>query len=463
MTDVLFADISEFQSNANISTYATWSDTLIARAHNGYRADYSFPARLGVMRSAKLRTRIYYQYIVAGADPVWQARAFISVIGQLQPGEIVLADYEEGAANAISRLKAWFGVVDPWSGLRYGAALYTGESFLNSYLGGAGAWTGRPLILAKYGQPEPSEPHIGWQFTDGINNGPINVPGIGRCDVSVHHGDSLSLAEGLGATNAPAGQNPNPSTPTVQVVAAWPTPTGAGYYLVGNDGGVKTFGDAVSRGDLHTVQVNDTHVVGGWPTPTGNGYILIDQTGGVFAFGDAQFHGSLGGVAINKPIVGGCATKGHDGYWLFGADGGVYCFGAAGFDGSMGGQNLAASVVGGASTGDANGYWLVAADGGVFCFGDAPFDGSTGGIKLNAPVVGLTPTPSGRGYWMVSADGGVFSFGDAGFHGSAGSLHLNRPAVCLMSTPSGNGYWIVGADGGVYSYGDAGFYGSQYP
>jgi hypothetical protein len=461
MTDIQFADISEFQANANILTYSAWSDTLIARAHNGYRPDHSFPGRLGIMRASTLRTRIYYQYIVAGADPAWQARAFIATIGTLQPGEGVMADYEEGPTNAIARLRAWFAVVDPWAKLSHGAALYTGESFLNSYLGGAGTWAGRPLVLAKYSQPEPTEPHIAWQFTDGVYNGRVNVPGIGYCDLSVHHGSSGDLSTGLGiqsgSTPAPA---PVPSpVPITQVVAGMAAPDGQGYWMVSANGQVKGYGSAKTCGDLTTVGVN-SHIVDAWATPTGGGYTLVGADGGIFCFGDAGFFGSLGGQPLAKPIVAGFPTVDHKGYWLVGGDGGVFCFGNAPFDGSEGGKTLAASVVNGAGSHDGNGYWLVAADGGVFTFGDAPFDGSAGGIKLSAPVVCLAPTPSGDGYWMAAADGGVFAEGAAPFKGSAGSVHLAKPIVDIATTPSGQGYWLFAADAGVFAFGDAQFFGA---
>ena len=34
-----------------------------------------------------------------------------------------------------------------------------------------------------------------------------------------------------------------------------------------------------------------------WPTPSGRGYWILGADGGIFAFGDALFAGSLGGLA----------------------------------------------------------------------------------------------------------------------------------------------------------------------
>ena len=95
------------------------------------------------------------------------------------------------------------------------------------------------------------------------------------------------------------------------------------------------------------------------------GYWLVGSDGGVFSFGDASFHGSMGGQALDAPIVGiaagpivlGGATTGSGrtganaaafsaGYWEVAADGGVFAFGSAQFYGSLAGQALNAPIVG---------------------------------------------------------------------------------------------------------------------
>ena len=44
-------------------------------------------------------------------------------------------------------------------------------------------------------------------------------------------------------------------------------------------------------------------VVGMAATKSGAGYWLVGADGGVFAFGDASFYGSMGGKALNKPVT----------------------------------------------------------------------------------------------------------------------------------------------------------------
>ena len=121
---------------------------------------------------------------------------------------------------------------------------------------------------------------------------------------------------------------------------------------------------------------------------SGDGYWLLGPDGGIFSFGDAPFYGSTGGTPLNQPVVGMAATPTGRGYWLVARDGGIFAFGDARFFGSTGSIRLNQPIVDLLPTPSGNGYWLIAADGGVFAFGDATFLGSTGSIRLNRPIVG---------------------------------------------------------------------------
>ena len=237
-----------------------------------------------------------------------------------------------------------------------------------------------------------------------------------------------------------------------------PGPT-SGYWMVGNDGGVFSYGNAAFHGSMGGQHLN-APIVGIAGTADGGGYWEVASDGGIFNFGDALFHGSMGGQHLNAPIVGIASTPDGGGYWEVASDGGIFSFGDAHFFGSMGGQHLNAPIVGIASTHDGLGYWEVASDGGIFAFGDAHFYGSTGSIHLNKPVVGMIATADGGGYWFVASDGGIFNYGDAAFFGSAGSLHLAQPVVGMGVAPQGGGYWLFAADGGLFNYGSASYLGS---
>jgi hypothetical protein len=192
-------------------------------------------------------------------------------------------------------------------------------------------------------------------------------------------------------------------------------------------------------------------------TPSGSGYWMMGGDGGIFSYGDAGFHGSTGGMHLNAPAVSMAATADGGGYWFVAADGGVFSFGDAAFYGSMGGKPLNAPMVGMAPTSNGPGYYLVGSDGGIFAF-NAPFQGSMGGQILNRPMVGVAVDPATGGYWEVASDGGIFSF-NAPFHGSTGGETLVQPIVGMLTTPDGNGYWLTASDGGIFSF-DAPFFGS---
>jgi parallel beta-helix repeat protein len=163
------------------------------------------------------------------------------------------------------------------------------------------------------------------------------------------------------------------------IIAVASTPDGGGYWLVGSDGGVFSFGDAGFFGSVPGALKPGAHlsspIVGIAASPgafvahgtalSGDGYWLVGSDGGVFSFGKAGFFGSVPGALkrgahLSAPIVGIAASPGvldastsdldSDGYWLAGADGGMFAFGQARYVGSVPGalkpgQHLAAPVV----------------------------------------------------------------------------------------------------------------------
>ena len=275
-----------------------------------------------------------------------------------------------------------------------------------------------------------------------------------------------ALAAVAGGVVCAAGLFPSlaAASPAVAGVAGPAAVAGpGGYWLVGADGGIFTFGGVPfwgSAGALHLQQP----IIGLAPTPDGGGYWLVARDGGVFAYGDAAYHGSLAGLPPNArpsaPAVAITPTVDGGGYWIATSDGGVYSFGDAPFFGSRAGARLGAPIAAMAATVDGGGYWLVGADGAVFAFGDAPFRGGANQHPLGAPVVAVAPTHDGGGYWLATAAGGIYSFGTAPFNGSAAGARLTHPVVGMAVTPDGGGYWLATADGGILSFGDAVYRGS---
>jgi hypothetical protein len=194
------------------------------------------------------------------------------------------------------------------------------------------------------------------------------------------------------------------------------------------------------------------------PMPCPDGYWLLGRDGGVFSFGTAAFHGSTGGMVLNQPVVGMTGTPTHDGYWLVASDGGIFSFGDAAFYGSTGAMTLNKPIVGIAATPTGKGYWMVASDGGIFSFGDAAFFGSTGSIQLNSPIIGIAASPTGNGYLLAAGDGGTFDFGDARFPGSTASPGL--PAPVTATAGIGSGLLLATSTGEVAALDDARWCGS---
>jgi hypothetical protein len=209
------------------------------------------------------------------------------------------------------------------------------------------------------------------------------------------------------------------------------------------------------------------------PPPATHGYWLVGSDGGIFSFGSSQFHGSMGGVPLQRPVVGIVPTPDRNGYWLDASDGGVFSFGDTQFYGSMPGlgfnpagsgkpHSLNAPIVGMVPSHDDGGYFMVASDGGVFAFGDATFAGSCPGIGgCNGAAVAVVPDAGGGGYWVVTATGSVYAFGDAHNYGAPGPQSSSISSA--VATPDGGGYWILESNGQVFPYGDAAGLGSPPP
>ena len=322
--------------------------------------------------------------------------------------------------------------------------------------------------------------------------------------------------------------------PTVDVVSngviAVTTPSGpagAVQVVVKTSGGVSGGAPSVGPcGASGSKSISDEFFYG---STAGAGYWMVGSDGGVFTQGGLSFYGSLAGLSLPSPIIsmaampaaaGSAPGAPPAGYWLVDSQGDVYTpgtisstcggTGSGSTNGSEvnqalyyggihqqnpclppGGSNALGActplevkalnqtpvpdIVGIAATPDGKGYWLVDRYGCVYSFGDATFYGDpaklnpalpAGGSNsvepLAAPVVGIAATPDGKGYWEVAADGGVFAFppGNGLFFGSRASGAGAPVVVGMAPTADGNGYWIAAANGQVYAYGDAVSYGS---
>jgi Peptidase A4 family len=241
-------------------------------------------------------------------------------------------------------------------------------------------------------------------------------------------------------------------------------PSPRGYWLVGSDGGIFSFGQAQFHGSTGSVHLQRP-VVGIVPTADHGGYWLDASDGGVFSYGDTQFYGSIPGLglhpagsglprSLNAPIVGMVPSFDDGGYFMVASDGGVFAFGDAHFAGScpsIGG--CAGNAVAVMPDAGGNGYWLVTSTGNIYTFGDAPYFGAPG----HGTVTSAVPSPDGQGYLVLLADGEVYHYGDAPSAGTPPPTDFNAldAATSIFSTSDGAGYWVSSALGAVYSFGDA--------
>ena len=129
------------------------------------------------------------------------------------------------------------------------------------------------------------------------------------------------------------------------IVGAALTPSDKGLYLVGADGKVYVLlGDGHFQGDASGIPLN-APIVGMAADPVTGGYWLLGKDGGVFSYG-APFYGSTGALRLNQPVIAMSPTGDGGGYWFTALDGGVFSYGDAQFWGSTGAIHLNQPVIG---------------------------------------------------------------------------------------------------------------------
>ena len=334
-----------------------------------------------------------------------------------------------------SRAQSW---ADAMAGAR---AISYDSSFMSSAGTGllgenVGSSTSAPAAEAGF---ESSPSHL-----DNILYGGYSTVGIGVTTV----GGATYVVEDFGGSGAPSPGN-GMRAPAVGMAAR---PGGGGYWVVGSDGGVFSFGAAAFYGSTGALHLK-APIVGMAATPDGRGYWLVASDGGVFSFGDAPFFGSTGALHLAAPMVGMAAAPDGRGYWLVASDGGVFSFGAARYLGSAAGRGV--RVVGMAADPAAPGYWLLTSGGWVLPYGAAPYLGSAPELS---PAVGLASAPDGAGYWVTYADGTMATFGAVPPAENAGALLLDTPVVGVAGSAAG--CWTVERAGSVFSFGSPYFGGA---
>jgi hypothetical protein len=218
-----------------------------------------------------------------------------------------------------------------------------------------------------------------------------------------------------------------------------------GLDSVAKSGSVAVAGSSKNYGSGHTPNASNA-TVGLVLTADRGGYYLVTQQGQVRTFGDARNQGS---VATSNVI--GIALDDHTGgYWIAQGDGTVHAFGAASLqvNGSAPPTGPVAAIAG---IPNGEGYYLVSTTGQVSAYGNAQFFGSMR-VPAGQTVSAVAVTPTGLGYYVVTNDGTIGAYGDAQLFGPA-TVHTSAPIAAMTVSRSGTGYWLATTTGAVTGFG----------
>jgi hypothetical protein len=388
-------------------------------------------------------------------------------IGLVSPGDHMHASITEDAGSP----GTWNLIItDLTSGdTASGQLAYDGPADSAEWIEEAPSLNGQEATLANFGSATFTNISSSEVDPGAVTRSPIDMVGANGVMAS----PSTIGANSFTVTyTGPTSPSPTTtSTPDPSPAPTTSTTGNSGYWLVGSDGGIFSFGSAGFYGSTGAVKLQRP-VVGITPTQDNKGYWLVASDGGIFSFGDAGYYGSIPGAGLapagssnpkrlNAPIVGMVPSADGGGYFMVASDGGVFTFGDAKFAGSCPGiggcSGAAVSVVPDAS---GNGYWLVTATGHVYAFGDATNYGAPG--PQSVAVTSAVRTADGKGYWILFANGVVSTFGDAtNLGGPPPSINASNPATAILSTGDGKGYWVASSNGSVFSYGDAPYEGGM--
>lgn len=204
MTDLIFADLSNFQATVDFAQLRGYSAAVGEEISWGTAV--TIPSgRIAAIRAEAFTCVLWYMGLRSDQDIASQVNTFTATLGSLNAGETVVIDWEEsfGSTPSVSQreqaasLLAAYYKCDPAMIGTYGPA-----SLLKASPPPSWVWA------ASYETTEPQIPHAIWQFTDGFYTSPpyspVNFPGVGACDASVYHGTAEQLAALISPVSHPA-------------------------------------------------------------------------------------------------------------------------------------------------------------------------------------------------------------------------------------------------------------------
>lgn len=193
-------DISYAQPDANID----WPTVRANNAFVFYRAiydhdrDVEFVVHRENARQLDFALTGAYAFLRPG-DAAAQARAFLAVVGEVLPNEVLVLDAEvyRGWGPGVAEVVGWATAVRD-DHPKAARLLYCNWSYWTDVLHADpsiselfdGLW------LAAWGNDSPFGDEPGarfWQFTDGTDPSPVETAGIGNCDCSYFDGTEADL------------------------------------------------------------------------------------------------------------------------------------------------------------------------------------------------------------------------------------------------------------------------------
>jgi alpha-tubulin suppressor-like RCC1 family protein len=193
------------------------------------------------------------------------------------------------------------------------------------------------------------------------------------------------------------------------IVSAISTADGKGAYIFSSIGRVIRVGtapkitDTSNRENLLWIPKLNSPIVDARLTTTGNGYWMLAEDGGIFSFGDAKFSGSVpqrpSSEWLGEEIISFAPDLDGTGYVIAAKSGKAWWFEHATrkqlpdvLEAAFGTRTLNASIVA-VMARRCGGYLMVANDGGVFAtpMSDCGFQGSLGANPPDTKIIALAP------------------------------------------------------------------------
>ena len=157
-----------------------------------YSEDSSFASRWAALENDKM-IRGAYDFFHPGVNPMTQARAFLNVVGKLNPGDLPCAlDWESTdnvpSATDLDNALIWLQAVEEGTGKI--PVIYFSPYFIQC----DARFARYPIWIAHYGVKCPlvPSPWTTWTFWQGSGSG--SVPGmLGPCDTDLFNGTLAQL------------------------------------------------------------------------------------------------------------------------------------------------------------------------------------------------------------------------------------------------------------------------------